>query len=524
MFLSLTYAKRWRHYHRCSVGQPEGAAGVGGSSEDEPAQTREVVLLGAGFSHAVNSLFPLTEELGKLALEAAEVRESEHPARGTRFEAWLSRLAEDQPYRSVEANLDARKLFMKMSAAIARVLGEREREALQGTTPAWLDDLLTVWHTRRSTVITFNYDNVVECAVDGHCLTDRSGGVPRHVTSHDILDRLPPLPPSILSEELPLDAPLPPRRPLLLPGSDRVAETFRLLKLHGSLSWFWSPDDTTGVTLQRWRSRGSFGQPRLADEDERRRALPGRVPFVVPPTSMKSSYLTNLVSRELWSRAREALAGAQRLIVVGYSVPPEDQVASGMLAEALRGRDIEVIVVDPCARAVEARLMDLRVAPATRRFDELSCVEDFTTWYRDDQARSVVRRLRDWARSVRLEGLQGQVHVEWGKCQRASCMRSAPYGHLGPVDTSAIRTSKSGADVIVPLLSRGSVHQVDQQQVPTLLRHLADDGVQRLLAEISDNKTFPVLDFKLSPRRPDFDPAATDPSRHLTLVPSGHPR
>ena len=408
------------------MGRPEGAADVAGSSEDAPAQTREVVVLGAGFSHVVNSLFPLTEELGKLALEAAEVPESERPARGTRFEAWLSRLAEDQPYRSVEENLGARKLFIKMSAAIARVLGEREREALQGTAPAWLDDLLRVWHLRRSTVITFNYDNVVDCAVDGHCLTDLSAHPSRPVTSHDTLDRLPPLPPSLLAEE---------RSPVLTsaldekPASgyaahaaDRVAETFRLLKLHGSLSWFWSPDDATGVTIQRWRTPGAFGQPRLDDEDERRRALPGRVPFVVPPTSMKSSYLTNLVSRELWVRARAALAGAKRLIVVGYSVPPEDQVTSGMLAEALGGRHIEVIVVDPCARGVEPRLRDLGVAPATKRFDEQSCVEDFAAWYRDDQAASVVERLRDWTRRFGLQGLQGQVHVELSWCRSLASM------------------------------------------------------------------------------------------------------
>jgi hypothetical protein len=43
------------------------------------------------------------------------------------------------------------------------------------------------------------------------------------------------------------------------PLTDRVAGTFRLPKLHGSLSWHWAPDDTTGVKLQRWRSPGGVG-------------------------------------------------------------------------------------------------------------------------------------------------------------------------------------------------------------------------------------------------------------------------
>jgi len=61
------------------------------------------------------------------------------------------------------------------------------------------------------------------------------------------------------------------------------------------------------------------------------------MPFIVPPTATKSSYLTNLVVRKIWARARAALAKAKRLIVIGYSIPPEDQVAAGMIVEALRG-------------------------------------------------------------------------------------------------------------------------------------------------------------------------------------------
>ncbi|MDA8063349.1 MAG: hypothetical protein M0T80_13130 [Actinomycetota bacterium] len=61
--------------------------------------------------------------------------------------------------------------------------------------------------------------------------------------------------------------------------------------------------------------------PGVAEDDaERIRALPGRVPFVVPPTATKSAYLTNLVVRELWNRAFEALARADRVVLAGYPV------------------------------------------------------------------------------------------------------------------------------------------------------------------------------------------------------------
>ena len=506
---------------------------------------QDVVLLGAGFSKAVSCQFPLTPELGQHALDEAGVPQHQRPAEGTGFEAWLSRIGEDQPYRSVEENLAARRLFVQMSAAIAGVMRTRQGLALQKAPLAWLDDLISVLHARQATMVSFNYDNVVECAVDGHCLTDRTGGgIGRAVTSHDIVDRLPPLPPAVLSEELPIEwtlgdqmmeRPPSPRR-----DADQVARSLRLLKLHGSLSWYWSPDDETGVTLQRWRVPGTFGDPSPDDEEARLRALPGRVPFIVPPTATKSSYLTNLVVREIWGRARTALAEAERLIVIGYSVPPEDQVVSGMLAEALCGRDVEVIVVDRCVADVEARLEHLGVAVAgVHRFCGPSCVEEFAGWYRDEQARAVVESLRDWAdRSypggVRTEGrsaecgdagLQGQVHVDWGQCGRASCQgQIAFFRHNGAVDLKGVEHPTAEGDLRVPLAGPGTQRTVDQTQVPALLAHLSGAGqVRRLVVQVS-GQYFPIIDYLVSAPSSNVQGRLADPSNHLTLVPSGHPR
>lgn len=507
---------------------------------------RDVVILGAGFSKAVSYQFPLIKELGQYALDEAGVPQHERPEEGTGFEAWLSRIGEDQPYRSVEENLAARRLFVQMSTAIASVMRTRQCSALQKEPLDWLDDLISVLHARQATVVSFNYDNVVECAVDGHCLTDwSSGGSGRAVTSHDIVDRLPPLPPAILSDEIPIewtlgdqmmDRPPSPRR-----NADQVARSLRLLKLHGSLSWYWSPDDETGVTLQRWRPPGTFGDPSPEDEEARLRALPGRVPFIVPPTATKSSYLTNLVVREIWGRARTALAEAERLIVIGYSVPPEDQVASGMLAEAFRGRDAQVIVVDRCVAQVEDRLRHLGVGrTGMQRFGGPSCIEEFVGWYRDEQATAVVESLRDWAANPGLEpgstggesserdgsGLQGQVHVDWGRCDRAKCRgQYAAFRHSGAVDLNGIEDRAGGEDLWVPLVAPGTPATVDQSQLPTLLRHLSvRNQVRRLIVQDTSGQGFSVVDYLVSSPSSDVQGRIMDPSRHLTLVPSGHPK
>ena len=41
-----------------------------------------------------------------------------------------------------------------------------------------------------------------------------------------------------------------------------MVDTFRLLKLHGSLDWWWTPEDETGATLSRSPLVGGFGDPR----------------------------------------------------------------------------------------------------------------------------------------------------------------------------------------------------------------------------------------------------------------------
>ena len=124
------------------------------------------------------------------------------------------------------------------------------------------------------------------------------------------------------------------------------ADSFRRLKLHGSLSWYWSPGDATGATLQRWRLPGTFGHPIEDEAEDRRRVLPGRVPFIVPPAALKSEHLKSPIVRELWRRADESFRQASRVIFLGYSLPNADRSFGGMLADALRGSGTVVEVVD----------------------------------------------------------------------------------------------------------------------------------------------------------------------------------
>jgi hypothetical protein len=138
--------------------------------------TRDVLILGAGFSRAVSDHLPLVDELGNSCLDVGGLRDDPRVPvggfRGGSFETWLSRLADELPYLSVQENLENQALFEQFGAAIASVLGEGVQEALAGGCPVWLTEFVRVAHKRRATLITFNYDPLIECEVGTGLLYD----------------------------------------------------------------------------------------------------------------------------------------------------------------------------------------------------------------------------------------------------------------------------------------------------------------------------------------------------------------
>jgi hypothetical protein len=197
---------------------------------------------------------------------------------------------------------------------------EQERAALGAEVPVLLERLVTCWHELRATVITFNYDTLVERAATQ--IVNRNvrhlDPLNQAISTYKLLNNVPPQ-----AERLQMGY-----------GS---SDTMRIIKLHGSLDTFWVPGDASGTTIARlgemhWDAR--TGATRVPLDLER--IMPGRVPFIVPPASAKSALLSNPVTRQLWRTAAEHLARSSRIDIVGYSLPITDLVASAMLAESFR--------------------------------------------------------------------------------------------------------------------------------------------------------------------------------------------
>jgi SIR2-like domain len=197
-------------------------------------------------------------------------------------------------------------------------------------------------------MITFNYDTLVECLVAtptgilGN--PNQYGEVWQGVSWTELTGDLPPW----------------------APGRMRLAstpaESLRLLKLHGSLNWYWQPGDTSGISVARRPLPGYFAQPLPYTEEQRRRDVPGRAPFVVPPAASKSEYYSNPITKEMWTQAAERLARAQRVVFMGYSLPTTDVTFTDMLRASIQESDCDIVIADYDPAPVQRRLTELGIA------------------------------------------------------------------------------------------------------------------------------------------------------------------
>jgi hypothetical protein len=312
------------------------------------------VILGAGFSKAVDPSFPLVDELGELVRKWSPDALASAPRKFVdgSFERWLSRIAEPQPDLNDAANLGNARDFAVVTTAIHEIMTNIEADVFRTEIPWWLLRFAGLLHAERATVATFNYDTVIEAAA---ARAPRYGNS-ANLNTYSLTDGIPPTPPAT---------------GMFGPS---FTETFRLLKLHGSLDTYWVRGDSAGTSITRvtdsiWGPNLGMSSPNL---NITRRA-PGRVPFIVPPASAKSAFFTNPITRQLWQTAAQRLAACDQIAVIGYSIPMTDIVASAMLITAQRARGACVDIVNPRPDAIRDLLVDGGVPPADVRIASKSC-------------------------------------------------------------------------------------------------------------------------------------------------------
>ena len=276
--------------------------------------TRTVFVLGAGFSRAVSSHMPLMKDLPtvltlgdnlRLDLEALT---SDHDSD---IERYLSYLAVRQPFLTEAENLRNRALFLDISTALASRLLDAQNRVLEEAIPDWLLDFVIHLHSTRSTVITLNYDHLLEKA---------GGSTPWHSDSEQLQGShfwSVPITNINLREAAVL-------------GSSPL-KTFRVLKLHGSLGWVYSGSESFyGEAIYSLALNPGWHPDSDPDPDSR---AVDKVPLIVPPTTGKSDFFNNETVRAQWQLAAAALRDASEVVVLGYSMPVSDFLVGGLLCQ-----------------------------------------------------------------------------------------------------------------------------------------------------------------------------------------------
>ena len=264
------------------------------------------------------------------------------------LEMWLSSLAEQQPFMPRPEALRDQALFENISELMVALIRDAQDGFWSSASP-WVHWLLRLWHRRRASVITFNYDTIVEKAMLGVDAPGANGDI---VAA--ILTQLP-------------------RRAVATSWGETPSPTFRLLKLHGSLDWFWNADDRSGESLCRL-TEGTA-------PSDARAALAGKVHFIVPPLAIKTTFFSLGLVRQLWEEAAIALRDADRIVLIGYSVPVTDLATTAMLGVAAKP-GAEWHVVDTAPEEVVHRLKQLGIPSGNiQSHDSLGAWVD---WYENE--------------------------------------------------------------------------------------------------------------------------------------------
>ncbi|MEN2742494.1 hypothetical protein ABCS02_32360 [Microbacterium sp. X-17] len=332
----------------------------------QAAQARPTYLLGAGFSKAVSHAMPITNELGASLGDrlANEIGFELRP--GQTFEDWLTLQVTPLPFLQGFENSRRAADASRVIAEIATVLDLALERAAADAAPPWLLQLIALWHAERAAVLTFNYDTLIERGVNtlAPTSTSRDGSV-GFIQGDEVVFPAPPAP----SAQFLGDS-----------GVGYSGESFQLLKLHGSLAWYWGSGDATGSTLVRLREKHVLGraEPLAAEADFAGATKLDR--YIIPPVTSKDGYYSSYLANAIWRDARSQISTATSLTLIGYSLPHEDRVASELVAQLPDTAPVTVVDRDPGTvnqrPSVLANLRRLGIDPASAIGGE-DCVERF---------------------------------------------------------------------------------------------------------------------------------------------------
>jgi hypothetical protein len=298
-----------------------------------------VYILGAGFSRAIGKEMPLLQDLSVGVYEEMRAKNRWDLNWGTDLktdvELLASHLISSHPWETPGGRHKGLADYYEVMSIIEERLVTAESGTMLAQKPKdWLEELCSHWLDDAAAVISFNYDTLVERTV---AVLDPDG-------------------PAMAASLFP--APITPAGSRLgaVLSDSMTKRRFSLLKLHGSLNWWYSgPEAPPGDVVYGTAMHAGWGDDGQSDDvlgtvaDKRR--------LIVPPTLSKDNFYANDILRRQWRVGRAALVEAERIVFLGYSLPHSDLTARLLVATAQTGCVIEVVDLNPHShRSIRPRL------------------------------------------------------------------------------------------------------------------------------------------------------------------------
>lgn len=118
-----------------------------------------------------------------------------------------------------------------------------------------------------------------------------------------------------------------------IPGNNWQYEVPHLIKLHGSVNWYYNGKDLyyEGESISQGYNqnvkhfpRGGSGEVNPDYLKYYKSARYGLKPLIVPPVLNKNNYYSNDLLKDAWKQASEYLKEADIVTIIGYSIPETD--------------------------------------------------------------------------------------------------------------------------------------------------------------------------------------------------------
>ena len=294
---------------------------------ERTSQTSDVVVLGAGFSRSLSSTMPLMKDLGEIVWKSLgdKLRASGIPADPcSNLESLLSQLVRRYPWLEGPEYYRNLGYYHKITDLIANTIIESERGSDKNSEnwKAYLR-LVGTWHRAQTTVLTFNYDTLVERLANETNIHGYNSITP------DMLDPVP-----ILNATYDVGSPF-----------SLNAPTFSLYKLHGCITWHVHRQSRDGSVHRlpppdlQWDPRAEMYDQEILQN--------GMDKLIVPPIHDKDDHYVHPIFGILWADAMKKLKDASRVVFIGYSLPEMDSLAIQLFRTALwKRKGARVVVVD----------------------------------------------------------------------------------------------------------------------------------------------------------------------------------